>query len=228
MAGAIVNLSKMLARLATNAGEAADEMDRAATSSGRLPKDQPGRSDSGIVTDEYTPPVPFFRGYGAQGRTSFEEWSGEVEEVTTEMRDFLAELRGGKGVGDLVPNQRDVIEQIENTPFGSYLGRAAELMIEKLTEGFRLSPERNRIIQEALYAKDIGARDIIKRLTGKAGKEFNWSQFEADIKALVAAQQNMKQVADKMTNAMATNTRQSRRGRMQVSLSVLRHAGAIK
>jgi hypothetical protein len=176
MAGAIVNLTMLFGQLAKNAGDAADGMEKASGSTRR-------------------------GGFGAKGRTSFEEWAGEAEEVTTEIRDLLAELRGGRDVGSLVPNQRDLIEDIQGTPFGKYLDKFAELYLEKLSAGFGIDPARARVIQEALYAQNIGARDIIKRLAGSAGKKFNFAQFEQDLKELFAAQQGVKRATDGMNRA---------------------------
>lgn len=93
---------------------------------------------------------------------------------------------------DRLPSQQDLIDQIQDTTFGKYLDKYAELFVEQLTKGSRLSPERIKVIQEAIYAEDIGAQDIIRKLTGSAGKKFDFSKFEFELKKMVKAQQDLE------------------------------------
>lgn len=245
MSGGLAAFGDLIANLAKRTGNFTSEIERATDAAGRLPKDVPVATPAtqtargGVIVEDALPPQvrATFAGFGSAGRkvwTAAEEAVDEMGDAAARVQDALDSLRSGGDVGDLVLNQRDLIDQIQETPFGKYLDRFAELYLEKLQAGFALSPERNRVIEQALYAQNIGAKDIIKRLAGTAGQKFNFYQFEQDLKALFEAQ---KAVA-KATNTLSAAASGASSGTLgkgkpescqpASSLSILQKAGALR
>ncbi len=151
--------------------------------------------------------------------------------VTT-ATDLLEQLRSGGTLADVNIGQKEVIAQLEADPrFGTVIDQAAALLIERLTKGFNITPQRQQEINEALYKKDIGAFDIIKKLTGALGQKFNVAQFEADIKKLVAMQQNLALAAKRAGKATTSGTvgiPPSTSCGADTSLDLLLNAGALR
>lgn len=113
--------------------------------------------------------------------------------------------------------QQEIIDTIRNTTVsksgsgsfdvGKYLDKYIELYMDLLIKGASqtLTPQRQRQIEEALYKRDIGAQDIIRRYAGSAGRKINFAQLEADIKKMVALQQEMARAARRAGQAPRTS-----------------------
>lgn len=211
-----------------------DEMDRSITVVDQLPASPAGRTPI-----DSTPLLSLFRSGGRavpREEAAASDAAGDLQDVTDEVRDVLAEIRDGQtDLADLIPNQKDLIAQIEQTDFGPYLSKFVQLYLEKLTGGSSITPQRLHQINDALYSLNTGAQDIIKKLTGKAGERFSFAQLEQDIKALVAAQNSVKK-ATKSINSASRGTTTGTLGTSpqtggcskQAALSVLLSAGALR
>lgn len=140
-------------------------------------------------------------------------------------------------------SQQDVISRLQGTKttfadgggvdIGAYLEKYVELYMELLVKGAdrTLTPRRQRVIEEALYRRDIGAQDIIRRFGGTEGKRLNFSQLESDIKKLLRAQQDEARAAKRSgtTSTSGTTGRTKTESCSQpTALSILQQSGALR
>lgn len=108
----------------------------------------------------------------------------EAEDAATRLRNLVTQLTspdtdlydfGGKGLEDFVTGQRDLIEQIEGTAFGGHLDAYAKAFI-KLRAGDTSGAE-TRMLQQQMR----DAMKMIRELTGRAGRVFNFGQFREEL-----------------------------------------------
>lgn len=140
-------------------------------------------------------------------------------------------------------SQQDVISRLQGTKtnfadgggvdIGAYLEKYVELYMELLVKGAdrTLTPRRQRVIEEALYRRDIGAQDIIRRFGGTEGKKLNFSQLESDIKKLLRAQQDVARAAKRSGTTSTTGTTgrtKTEACSQPTALSILQQSGALR
>lgn len=105
---------------------------------------------------------------------------------STDLFDF-----GGVALEEFVSGQRELIEQIENTPFGGYLDNFAKAYIA-IQSGLDTDGRFYKTMEES--------QRLIQYLGGSAGQKFDFFKFQQDIDAA------LKGLKDAIANGAGVNT----------------------
>jgi hypothetical protein len=240
MPGGLVLLRNALKAVSDQAQAADKSLREVPESAARATEAVRGAEEEAAAATERT--FRSIRTFRAGATAAVVEVERSLESLTAGIRDSEGEiidlrdlLRNGGDIAALLPNQQTTIAAIRDTQFGGYLDRYAELFIQKLLAGSTATAAQTLAFERNLYAKDIGAQDIIRRLTGSAGRAFDFNRFETDLKALVAAQQAMEKLARQTGTQARTGATSGTLGRTpseqcgaSTPLDLLRYTGALR